>query len=177
MKTSSRSRQKNRENIWKDFHQLQSSKSYEGVVVKILENINHPATLSNVLRVPYVSDELFKNFLKQNFWLVTPLQLTPCTCTLTLSYEEENTLGYASGYIPKSLRKKLKTSSPLPPPQPWKKSLYFQLQVIGITLTDPVGITLTDPVDVQNDPVLKSYSAWNCAAAAQLSKERGWRWQ
>jgi len=91
MKTSSRSQQKNRENIWKAFHQLQSSKSYEGIVGKILENINHPATLSNDLPVPYVSDELFKIFLKAKL-LVSDSLATDSTCTPTLSYEEENAL-------------------------------------------------------------------------------------
>ena len=60
-------------------------------VYKILENINHPATLSNVLLVPYVSDELFKNFLEAKF-LVSDSPATDSTCTLTLSYEEENAL-------------------------------------------------------------------------------------
>ena len=43
--------------------------------------------------------------------MISDSPTTDCTCTLTLSYEEENALRYASGYIPRSLRKKLETSS------------------------------------------------------------------
>ena len=108
MKTSSKSQQKNRENIWKAFHQLRSSKSYEA---KWAQFLTTSTTLPPCpIFYQYVSDQLFKTLLKAKF-VVSDSPATDSTCTLTLSYEEENALWYASGYIPRSLRKKLETSS------------------------------------------------------------------
>ena len=106
LKTSGKSQQKRREKIWKAFHVLRTSKAYEAKWVEFVRNSTSLPPCP--IFYQYVSDNAFKALVKARF-VVTE---TPAShCTQGFSYEEENALRYASGYIPRALRKKLERSA------------------------------------------------------------------
>ena len=103
---SSKSQRKNRENIWRAFYTLRTLKFY---VAKWVQFLRSSTSMSPCpIFYQYVSDSAFKALIKVRF----VVDESPATvCTQGFSYEEENALRYASGYIPRALRRKLERSS------------------------------------------------------------------
>ena len=102
---SSKSQQKKREQIWRAFHKLRTSKPYVAKWVQFLESSTSLTPCP--IFYQFVSDSAFKARIKAQF----VVDQSPATiCTQGLSYEE-NALRYAAGYIPRALRRKLERSS------------------------------------------------------------------
>jgi len=101
-----KSQQKKRENIWRAFHNLRTSKSY---VAKWVQFLQRSTSLSPCpIFYQFVSDRAFKELMKAHFIVE---QSPANVCIQELSYGEENALRYAAGYIPRALRRKLERSS------------------------------------------------------------------
>ena len=88
----------------------------------------------------YVVGEIFDEMLKQHCPIVQPTSTSGVTSQeeLSLSYEEQNALRYAAGYIPRALTKKLRTSA---------HPLKDQLTLCLIDLTDDADDISSDSQD------------------------------
>ena len=102
----------NKDKLWKSFHTLRTSESYEAkwiVFLKVSTTVK-PCPIF----YQYVSDYFFKLYLKSKIFHPGSYGITQCTSSAStdmLSFNEENALRYISGYVIKSLYKKVKRSS------------------------------------------------------------------
>lgn len=121
----------NKEKLWKSFHTLRTSESYEAKWIAFLK-VSTTMTPSPIF-YQYVSDYFFNLYLKSKIFNPGSNGITQCTSstsTDTLTFNEENALRYTSGYVIKSLYKKVKRSS-----HPSKEELLLCL----CDLTDDFG--------------------------------------
>ena len=98
------------ETIWKSFHNLRVSVSYETKWTTFLKASTSVIPASPIF-FQYVSDCAFKRFLKSKLTSVISKSTTPGPSIDALSYNEENALRYTAGYVLKAIRKKIKRSS------------------------------------------------------------------
>ena len=92
--------------MWESFHQLRTHsdfvKRWQQFLTASIGSKSTPILYQNI------SDRLFRILLKQKLCVTTKPADTAYAPTLT--YEEQNALRYAAGYIPRALRKKLDQS-------------------------------------------------------------------
>lgn len=92
--------------MWESFHQLRTHsdfmKRWQQFLTASIDSKSTPILYQNI------SDRLFRILLKQKLCVTTKPADTAYAPTLT--YEEQNALRYAAGYIPRALRKKLDQS-------------------------------------------------------------------
>lgn len=97
---------KNREKMWNAYHTLRVSGSYLALWKKLAEEVGITGITTPVF-YQYVGHQIFKELIKLRHPLVTTSDSTPPP----LTSEEISGLRYTAGYILKSIRKKLKTST------------------------------------------------------------------
>ena len=93
------------EMIWKFFHNLRVSVSYETKWTTFLKASTSVIPASPIF-FQYVSDCAFKRFLKSKLTSVISKSTTPGPSIDALNYNEENALRYTAGYVLKAIRKK-----------------------------------------------------------------------
>ena len=96
----------NREVMWRNFHTFRTSKDHFLLWGKFLkDSVNQ----GGPILIQFVTNYMFKQLVKRKF----PAAFSVCQDTIEtcLSYQEENSLRYAAGYIPRNLIKKIKRSS------------------------------------------------------------------
>ena len=114
------SSQAGREKMWCSFHQLRTSKSFQTLWTDFLTAKCKPTPFL----YQYITDHVFKYIIKEHFPAI-PQSIS--VQQESLSYEENNAIRYAAGYIPRALRSKLKRSN-----HPLKEDLILRL----LDLTD-----------------------------------------
>ena len=114
-----------RTKIFGAFHQLRSSQAFKSEWANFLQK--GATTDADPTFYQYVVGEIFDEILKQHCPIVQPTSGVTSQEELSLSYEEQNALRYAAGYIPRALTKKLHTSA---------HPLKDQLTLCLIDLTD-----------------------------------------
>ena len=92
------------ETIWKSFHNLRVSVSYETKWTTFLKASTSVIPASPIF-FQYVSDCAFKRFFKSKLTSVISKSTTPDPSIDALSYNEENALRYTAGYVLKAIRK------------------------------------------------------------------------
>ena len=131
---SSSSQQRKREQIWRAFHTLRTSSSYVAKWVKFLEKS------TSLPPCPIFYQFVSGTALTKARFVVSESRAT--ASTQTLSYEEENALRYAAGYIPRALRRKLVRSS-----HDLKEELILCLLVDEEDLSSDIGQNSSIKVD------------------------------
>ena len=101
-----------REKTWGLYHSIHTSASFIGLWVKLLQQSVGMEPLPTFYQ--HVTDQIFHDLVRQHF----PVQLTESTEEANwLGHQEANAIRYVAGYVCRSLRKKITSSSSLTPAQ------------------------------------------------------------
>ena len=126
---------KQREMIWECFHQLHTEE-------KFIENwrsffITSTGKEANSIIIQFLVDRMFKAIIGIRFTFQAAT-CGSCNDEAVLTYDEQNALRYAAGYIPKQLRSQLQRSS-----HPLKRELMWRL----LDLTDETDDVTDDELE------------------------------
>ena len=105
-----------REKMWGLYHSIRTSASFIDLWVKLLQ---HSGLEPLQTFYQHVTDQIFHDLIQQHF----PVQLTESTEEANwLGHQEANAIRYVAGYVCRSLRKKITSSS-----SPLKQELLLAL--------------------------------------------------
>ena len=93
--------------MWFKFHTFRSSKEHFILWDKFL---NDSTRKGGPIFLQFVTNHIFKQLLKRKF-PTAAVTIAPEDTGTSLSYQEENALRYAAGYIPRNLMAKIRLSS------------------------------------------------------------------
>ena len=95
-----------REVMWCNYHTYRTSKDHFMLWDKFLKE---STKLGGPIFLQFITNHMFKQLVKRKFPLANTVRQE--TSNTILSYQEENSLRYAAGYIPRNLLKKIKRSN------------------------------------------------------------------
>ena len=98
-----------REKMWGHFHQLKTSNTFQASWQKFL--VEGVGVHASPILYQYLTDNIFRVMIREHFPLQVTEQVEGYSSQPKLSYEVQNALRYAAGYIPRALRKRLERSS------------------------------------------------------------------
>ena len=114
--SKARSQKSRREKMWGLYHSIRTSASFIGLWVKLQQSAGMDPLPTFY---QHVTDQIFHDLVQQHF----PVQLTESTEEANwLGHQEANAIRYVAGYVCRSLRKKITSSS-----SPLKQELLLAL--------------------------------------------------
>ena len=103
---SGRDPSKRREKMWRNYHVIRSSEDFVGLWIDFLaKSSGRPASPTFY---QYVTDKLFRMMIKKEFSTETRREVE-ADVVEELSYEEDNALRYAAGYVYRAVRDRVLT--------------------------------------------------------------------